>query len=397
MAYIPKKPGQDDLSDQQQAPGRIMSGYGAAAPTTGPQFGAPVPVTGGMKTAPQDSGPSATGYVNFDRFFNANQSGAEKTAQKTQQDVANKADTAKASLGKLQQGFGSAVQQGTVQGPDQGARDYAATGQVKGPVSSQVAQAQPSAAVANQAAARAQSQPAKAHDPTADEYQSQINARKNGTYSGPTSLDVMSGYGNASQQAHAAQDALDATKSQGGLQGLLQSENQGAPGGYSDAQSAFDAALVGQAGGQGFANQRNYYGNFEDLFNNAAQQAGGQVGQAQQASKEAVGQWGAVDAANQARQAAPAPGDGSVRLDAAGGTLGPTPGSTGAGAGTSLGSASDYVPIMKDMGIATDNDGHPTTVADKKAMQGMTDADWKALSNMTPEQRKAWWDKRKAG
>lgn len=395
MAYL-RKPSEQ----QDETPDRIMAGYGSSAQTAA-QPGANSQV-GGMASpgpAPQqpqpyspspDTGPSGSGYINFERIFNANADSAQKTAQKTAADIAGKADAAKSALGQVQNQFESAAQRGTVKAPDKGAQDYFNTGKVPGPVTSQ-------SAMQSQAAGQlAQRQPAPntLRKPTAADYESQAKYAANNGYSGPSALDVMSGYGDALQKGHAAYDALQATQTQGGLQGLLQSESQGAPGGYSDNQSAFDAALVGRAGGQQFANERNQYGNLEKLFNDAQNAASGRAAEAGSNSAANAAQWGALQNA-QAQRQNQKPVDTSIHLGAAPSTLGTVP---GVDPNQAIGGPQQWGQMYNDFGFKTDKDGR-LSGDDKdtvmKVLDGITPQEEAALANMTAAERKAWFEARR--
>jgi hypothetical protein len=90
-----------------------------------------------QQTAPQDNswggvgGPSATGYVNFDRLYNANADVAHREAGKRTDAAEKAAQGAQAARTGAQQSFSDAVRTGTLATPEQqhyAWRDHGATG-----------------------------------------------------------------------------------------------------------------------------------------------------------------------------------------------------------------------------------------------------------------------------
>jgi hypothetical protein len=386
MAYT-RKP--DDEAAQQGAPAagggdtgspqRIMSGYGAGAVGTGtagqPQSSAPTPAQ-----QQASSGPSATGYVNFERFFDANADAAKRSAGQVASTVGKSAETAKSDLGGVVSSFNQQAQAGTPSGPSTGDFRNASgmvTHNAKGGQSGSYGTTQPGASATSQDKQKWTAGAA--------------NAAKG--YTGPTSLDVMSGYGAANDAKARAEDQLSATSSDAGLQGLLQAQSQ--PGGYSDQQSAFDAALAGAAGQGQFANERQQYGNLDKLFNDADTNAQNTVAQQQQLAQNAQTQYGMLGDQEAQTEAANTP--------AASGAI-TTPAVAPPGDPTTLGGEDPNGIYFFGQGNAGSPEAGSVAAKigfngqdpiDEQIYQQLTAEEWRSLNSMTADQAKAWWANKK--
>jgi hypothetical protein len=291
MPYLRKTADPND----PQTPSALMSGYGSTPSSSQPMSASPsvnAPREAGSKQQNQpgspDTGSSATGYVNFDRFFNANKDAAQNTANRVSSQVGGDAKKAQTDLTDLQNQFAQQSKAGEVQGPSSDQSSWAQNGSRPTNITStpqpqtQQGEGLESEPTKSGTAPTAGPPPKQSNrrapitglpvGPQADNFYAQrdatmqggIDAGAQGQYTGPTALDVLSGYGQAEADKSKANDELAATQSAGGLQGLLQSEGQ--PGGYSDSMSAFDAGLTSRAGGQQFGGLRSKYGGLDAQY-----------------------------------------------------------------------------------------------------------------------------------
>lgn len=482
MAYLHDR--EDDVQGQAPAgstPSTIMSGYGAGATSTPSSTGmtssALIP---SFSLPPKDEGPSATGYVNFDRFFNANEGAAKNTANQVAGGVANSAKTAQGGLGGVVSSFNQQAQAGTAGGPTSQQQAWAANGgdsskggtagapgKPEGPKSYLDANGHETTTAPNSGLSSTSTRNPQPGDNVSPSTGSGTNSRggwvstpaqtpsravtedqltngAQGAYTGPTSLDVMSGYGAANDAKAAADDQLAATSSDAGIQGLLQA--QGQPGGYSEGQSEFDAALTGAAGQQQFADERNQYGGLDKMFTDAGTNAQNTAQGDMATSLGNAGAYGALDSeynANKQKQAADAPGfipvAGGVSA-LSGNTAGDSTQTAGkvqqlgvsnqsgadtfvkgqgtAGSGDPSKPSFNYVGDQGSPNPSVGSDGTinmPSGVgkagpdwgtfwgsggpqngsnwnpSSDPATANLTSAQWQNLAQMTPQQRAAWW------
>ncbi len=228
-----QKPATNTGNVQMQGPSTNM-GANAMTPAAGGANGYKPPNPGGQA-------PSPTNFTNFGRYQSANQASSDAESQRLISGATDKANAAKAQLADLQRQFGAQVQGGSV-----GA--YSGGGMPAGMTP------------AEQAAYKANPQAAYMLDrkyggANGNMSAADMQAKANGTYSGPGGLGDVAGYQAAVDAAKAAQDNLDALKTPGGIQALEQQQNSAGNTGT----SGFSAGLVGSAGQKGFQALRSQF------------------------------------------------------------------------------------------------------------------------------------------
>jgi hypothetical protein len=242
MAYVPKKQRPDD---EQNRPDRnpydaLTSGgtalSGAPLSSTPSLTGPGATTAGAMANANPgpdrmaDSGPTATGYVNFDRLYNANAGVADREAKSRQASTASKAGAAQAGLAGAQGKFNAGLTGSANGGPSADDAAYA-TGQRQ-------FDTDPTPMTPG----------GEARAKTEDEWRAGLEAGTKKSYAGPNALSGMDEYAKLTQDTAAAQDAA-----QNPLVGLGQT----------------DAALLGAAGRPEFEAQRQQYGHLKDDLSKA--------------------------------------------------------------------------------------------------------------------------------
>jgi hypothetical protein len=283
------------------------------------------------------TGATPTGYVNFGDFYDANAAAAQAGAQQLQTSAGQKGQQAQAGLTGAQQQFNKGVQAGTPTGPSTNdfwrASGYTnqgvATGDGKNPG------ANPGVAYGHgqqpaSPSARNPNGPPDGWAKTNNGGSDADNARwaqgaqnaLNG-YTGPNALSESQGYGDLLKNTTSAADEANALASgNNGIAGALQGS----------ANTSADAALLGAAGRQGFADVGRKYGGLGSALDAANARSQQQSAQAKQDSANALEQYEQLaqqeDATNAANKPAP------VTLDAA-------PGVGGSDATLGPGSASD--------------------------------------------------------
>lgn len=185
--------------------------------------------------------PGSGKFVNFDRIFNANASGAQQMADSATQNIGGMAESAQNAVADKEKSFGEAVQTGT-----------------------QVGQTQFDASKT----------PGQRYSHTP------------GSYTGPASFDAHVGEQGMSDLrggVQNAQDNLNLTKDYYGVQTYLQNQH-GGQGNYTQGMSVWDAALTGAAGMGQFANLRNKYAGLGGVIDGALTRGQATVGDAQEAA-----------------------------------------------------------------------------------------------------------------
>jgi hypothetical protein len=387
MAYLHDDDKPKDQADNAAHDGGLLGGY----LSNGPQFGAAQPVLAGAPSlyGTGGSGPSVTGHVNFDRIYAANEGTAQRDARNMGNAAAGSAEAARGQLGDFKSRFASQSAGGSGQAAseDDVARSKGGGTPFWTPQQQQASQQTTAAgAMARPAAGSTQ----LAHDTEANWVAGQ-KAQAGHQYTGPDSLQDMGGFSGLLDSYGKAGQAISGLQDNAHIQGALDQQNKGP---FIEGGNRLDAALIGQAGRPAFADISKRYSGL-----------GGEVSAANRASIEQANASKAMALQNRqehqglldnymARQQPQA--DSAIHLAAAGQTLGPEAGSLGAQLGAGVGSLDDQNRIWADMGIDSDGEGHPKNAADARAMQGMTPADWRMLNDMTPAERKAWWEKRKS-
>lgn len=216
-----------DPNQVQQSFQTVNTGSSQAMQSQGPN-GPPAP---GNPTQGVGSGK----FVNFDRIFGANQAVAQNMAQTAQKNIGQTAQNAQNAVQGAQTGFNNAV-----------------------------------------ADAWRGTNPTTTRDKSA-EVGKQYGVQE-AQYGGPKDFNDYLGADRKdalNQGIDKAKSQLDQTKDAYGLQTYLQSQNQN--GNYSNGMSKWDAALLGQAGGEDFARMRNKYANLDALMGDAQRDSYGTV------------------------------------------------------------------------------------------------------------------------
>lgn len=416
MAYDPNKRKNSQPTAGEPNPYESMTGPTATAKALPPPgIAAPAapeqPYGGALATGEGvDSGPSATGYVNFDRIYGANEGVAAREAQKRGDAAKGAAQNAQAGLTGIQGKFNSGVTGATNSGPS--AADYTyATGQAQfaQPKTQQMANRDKSAAtVAQQPGGFA------VKNPTESEWRSNLEAGANKGYTGPDALSGMDEYLKLAQDTEAAQQAINNPTT-----GLNQ----------------MDAALLGAAGRPRYAELQQQYGNLKGDLDAANTASAAQGKAAADASKTGENEYSRLlsdydtEKAREAAYAAahqtpPAPSVGPGGVATLGQAADSTAGQDFSHVGTqeyedqaktdlnpaTYGARSDDANY--NMGLyktfsGTSNDdaiqrSQGATWNEKfhnwveSQVGPVTPAEWSDLESMTPEQQKAWFDDKKS-
>lgn len=212
---------------------------------------------------PKQAQPSS--YTNFNRYFNANQASAQRGANKIASNVGQQAQAVNDQLKAKQTEFNT-----------------------------------------NIGAASSVAAPKPDDNTTMQDYENYygpdyVNKMANQEYAGPEGLyNAYTGTGPNPDAApyEAAQQSVDALKTSGGIQALLQ--NQGGGGGYGS--SAFSSNLLGAAGRNQFDALRNQF-NPQKSFEDAQKQAADQVAAARATTTTNAKSWGDMASDMAARQA----------------------------------------------------------------------------------------------
>lgn len=291
MAYEVKK------EKDRQAEGHDPGNPYDAMVGGGGSFGSVAPTAGSVsRTAPaapagpammNASGPTATGYVNFDSLYNANAGVAQREA--TQRANAAEAAGQKATQARTgaQQGFTQATRTGATQGPQSTDYEYAA-GQRQFYDPAAFVQA-PSTGGANALAARGSAGAKMQPEDTREVFENRLKTGAQGGYWGPDSLSETDGYDELLKQTEAAQQ--QATNP---LVGLNQT----------------DAALLGAAGQPRFAEVEAKYGGLKDELDKANTASVGQAKAARAGADKAADEYGRLLSEYEANK--PKPGESPV-------------------------------------------------------------------------------------
>lgn len=246
---------------------------------------APAPATN-VGGGAQQRAPAPTNFANFSRVQSANRDVSSREASLYGQRATAKVDKARTSLDALRARFGGEVKAGTVAGAQQGFALPTGTG----------------GGLMGEA-----TRPSLGGGLTSDEMM--VNAGR--SYSGPGGLGDINNVDDTYAATLAAEQNLDALGSEGGMQALIQRQNQqGSIGG-----SKLSGALIGSAGRKDFDALRARF-NPEGDLEKAETEAASQATAAGEQSKANAKQWGelggakvASDAAEAARLAAKATGE----------------------------------------------------------------------------------------
>lgn len=226
MAYDALKPKKDNQANKPGANpyDQVIGATGSIAEPSGAPGISPNGLGGAMQgmaapgqPAPRgfggDSGPSATGYVNFDRLYNANAGVAQREAGARSDAIAKQAGAAKQGLAGAQSKFQSGLTGAANTGPTADDYSYATGGQKFGQGEAGGIAEQPNAgapsvqipgggqAMGLEPAARQRATKSEA------EWRSGLEAGAKSGYSGPNALSGMDEYAKLTQDTAAAQDA----------------------------------------------------------------------------------------------------------------------------------------------------------------------------------------------
>lgn len=234
MAYISAL---EDEEEKAPQPGPVVKSSALTATTPA-----------GPVAQQQQPAPTASRFVNFSRFLNANRDAAQNTAKQITGDISRQGDQVQNDTQKAQQQFGSAVQAGTVK--------YDPT-------------------TYGEAVQNGRTPP-------------DLQALSQAKYSGPGALSDNADWQQLNDRARKVQDTANATASSGGIGAVLQERNRGA---YSDGNRRLDSALTGYVGADQFAGARERYGKMSDALNAANTASEQTAGQARGASEAARAQY----------------------------------------------------------------------------------------------------------
>lgn len=259
----------------------------------------------GAPLAGGNSGPTATGHVNFDQVYNANAGVAGREAGKLQTSAGAKGQAAQSGLTGAQKGFSQAVRTGTVQGPTDQQKTWAQYGLTTG---AQVAPASPGPG-----------QSVYTPPPSDADAEGSVRAGAASKYSGPNALSAMEQYSKLAQDTAAAQD--EATALASGNEGL-----------QAEGMNQTDAALLGAAGRSGFEQLGRRYGGLKDQLDAANKASIGEADRSRAQSDAAIAQYKALIDQADARKAGAGGAPGS-----------PTDTPTASGNPTGYGSYDDFM------------------------------------------------------
>jgi hypothetical protein len=253
---------------------------------------------------------SGSGYVNFGQYIEANKDNSNRVAGEVAGGIGKAAGQAQAGLQKAQRGFGMGLATGNPFGGQSMAAAPSGRHEVGAPVAPPVAGITPVATPAQSmqgapgttkqgmtsAPTQGPGSGAPAGAPTISI--EEARARAGQGYTGPKGLDISA---DLRKQTGAAQSQLGLTKDEGGLEALLRQKYGGA--GYGKAQSRFDAALTGQAGGSRFRELRSKYGNLTGTLSAAEAAAAGRAKAAEAEVAATAGKYGSQVTAYDQEQA----------------------------------------------------------------------------------------------
>ena len=199
------------------------------------------------------SGPSVTGYVNFDRIYAANEATAQRGASQMGLDAQKAAQKAQGGLGGLQQKF--STQSGGQKGYGPSADD-AARAKGGGSAFAGSQPAAPTLAAQNVAAARQRQGGAALAPDTRENWLDSMQRQAGHAYGGPSSLQDVEGYKGVLGDYVKAKEAVGGLQDDAHLQALLDKQ---ATGPHIEGGSKLDAALIGAAGRPDFARLTDRY------------------------------------------------------------------------------------------------------------------------------------------
>lgn len=276
-----------------------------------------------------NEGDSATGYVNFDRIYNANANTAQNSASNLGNKVGGEATGATNDLAKTQSAFTGAVSSGVEGGPSAAQQAWAQYGNTGVDGGKEVTSAHYGTAAGtevrdvdangNFVGTHADADPTTytetgqgleststrgapgtngaatgAYDPSQDAAnQAAVNAGASHGYTGPNTLSDEANYANLTKETANAATDVNALGTPGGIQA-----QQGG--------NALDAALTGAAGRPRFAQfQQDYGGNqLQSRLDSAAASSTPYADAAKQREADAESQYGALTSEYGARQGA---------------------------------------------------------------------------------------------
>lgn len=231
----------ENEGDQPQTSAPVTPAYGSLK-TYGGGDGQVSGTVGGKPQAPTPgqatSSPNAVDkFINFDQYFNANGDAARKSAGDLTGKLARQGESAKNAIDAGTADFNQSVEDNTIKyRPTEGAFQEATVAWGGNPTPVSIDQARQNATA---------------------------------TYNGPSSLVEQQNYANLEDGAHKAQTAVNLTKSQSGLQSLVQDQF----GVRGAGNSRLDAGLLGAAGREQFAGVRDRFGNLDQYLSGAVDQS----------------------------------------------------------------------------------------------------------------------------
>lgn len=214
MAYLER-----DEDEEEQAPGGQASAFGSVGGTPTPSAAAP-------------SGGGGSGFVNFDRYFNANANSAEKMGQAAAGQIEANVNAGQAAL---ERGFGQVQDQVTANSGSGGGVEHSAAGWTG----------------------------------------------KAGTYGGPASFGGTDQFSALKARFEGLGDEVKTAGDQERLQTAYQNDAGKTRASYSQGQSAFDAGLASRGGATAFADLKKRFGDIGNYVDQRAAQGDGLIAGAQ--------------------------------------------------------------------------------------------------------------------
>ncbi len=285
FALDPAKP------DEEEEP---KSAYADLMPA-----GAPTAATPAASGAPAPrAAPATPGFVNFDRYMNANRDTANRMVDGVAGRIESKAAKVENGVQSAQKDLTAAASAATIQGPAAGAQigrppPTAAATQTQAitmtspggkPMTGRM-RLPPSGAPAPAPAA-----PAPAPGAWVSHDELRANAAKD--YTGPTTTDVRSRYDALLGDLGTGRDEAAAAGSAAGLQGLIGKN-----------ATAFDASLASAAGGGRLGGLKNRFDRVGGVYDTALKSTSDAVNAAGTTSGEAISKWDALMAKEEAAEA----------------------------------------------------------------------------------------------
>jgi hypothetical protein len=275
VAFLPIELDEEEEEKPVQPMGAGVGMGAPAAPSSAPAQAAPT------------SNPGQ--FINFERYIAANKDGAKKTADGLAGDVEKAGSDVQKGLGAAQTKFGAGVEAGnpfpvtaTAQSA-MSARPTAAPRQV-------VTTPAPSTSLRTLGSdygvpAIDSSKAPQQGSITAD----QARAEGKKSYTGPSSLDQDSGWGDLLSKAQTGASKANLLGSEEGIQTSLKNKVHGP---YTQGQSMLDTALAQNAGGRRFGELKSKYGGLSKMLEGANVTSTGQADAARIRTGEIAGNYG---------------------------------------------------------------------------------------------------------